>query len=304
MVDVKVKCAAIARSVLKGVRRILGVIGNFHRKAFQNRKAAAGYCILLFFILTAVFGPLIFPYNQATVFEDRYLSASWAHPFGTDEKGRDIFRMLIDGSRSVLSIALLTGIFTIVLGTFLGILSGFVGGITDKIIQTVTNLLLTIPSLPVILMLAALITIKDSLTFALILTVWGWAPLCRALRAQVMSLKERDFIQICRVMRMNRAHIIVKELTPNLFSYIAVNFVLIMRNAITGSMGIMILGLAAFEPTNWGAMLYHARELGLISSNVINYMLKPLAAVVLFQMGAVLFANGLDEILNPRLRLN
>src|SRR5690606_14292156 len=103
---------------------------------------------------------------------------------------------------------------------------------------------------------------------------------------------------------MSQTHIIFKELLPNIYSYVIVNFVMIMKSAITGSVGIMMLGLAAFEPSNWGAMIHRARVQGLINPDALAFLLKPLVAVVLFQVGALLFANGLDELLNPRLKVN
>lgn len=186
----------------------------------------------------------------------------------------------------------------------LGIISGYFGGIVDKIIQMITNLFLTIPGFPIMLLLAQLLTIEDPFSFALVLSVWNWAGLCRAIRAQILSLKERDFIVICRVMNMSNTHIMLKELMPNISSYIFINFIATMKSAITGSMGIMMLGLAAFEPSNWGAMLHRARMQGLMDPKVVRFMLVPLVAIVLFQIGALLFANGMDEVLNPRLRVD
>lgn len=273
------------------------------KRIFENKKAAVGFCILMLFFLMALFGPLIFPYDPQTDWQNRYADPSWQHLLGTDELGRDVFRQLIHGSRDVLIIAFMTGLITVGIGTVLGMISGFVGGITDKIIQMITNLFLTVPSFPIMLLFAQLFTIEDPFTFALVLSAWSWAGLCRAVRAQILSLKERDFIQICKVMKMSKFHIIMKELMPNIASYIFINFIATMKSAITGSMGIMMLGLAAFEPSNWGAMLHRARMQGLMNPKVIRFMMTPLCAIVLFQAGAMLFANGMDETLNPRLRV-
>lgn len=277
---------------------------SFFKKIFQNKKAATGFCILMCFVFIAIFGPLIFPYDPTVDYDNRYAPFSWDHWLGTDNLGRDVFRQLVAGSGSVLTIAFLTGVFTVFLGTFLGILSGYAGGVVDKIIQGITNIVLTIPSFPVMLVLAAIFTIEDPFTFAIVLSAWSWAGLCRAVRAQVMSLRERDFIQICSVMKMSRSHIIIKELMPNIASYILINFIMTMRSAITGSVGIMMLGLAAYDPTNWGSMLSNAQAQGLINPKVIPVLLAPLITIIIFQAGAILFSNGLDEILNPRLRVN
>lgn len=300
----KTKINEFSAALKRGFCSFGRATASFFKKIFQNKKAATGFCILMFFVFIAIFGPLIFPYDPTVDYDNRYAPFSWDHWLGTDNLGRDVFRQLVAGSGSVLTIAFLTGVFTVFLGTFLGILSGYAGGVVDKVIQGVTNIVLTIPSFPVMLVLAAIFTIEDPFTFAIVLSAWSWAGLCRAVRAQVMSLRERDFIQICSVMKMSRSHIIIKELMPNIASYILINFIMTMRSAITGSVGIMMLGLAAYDPTNWGSMLSNAQAQGLVNPKVIPVLLAPLITIIIFQAGAILFSNGLDEILNPRLRVN
>lgn len=102
---------------------------------------------------------------------------------------------------------------------------------------------------------------------------------------------------------MSKAHIIFKELLPNVFSYIAINFVMAMRNAITASVGIMLVGLAAYDPTNWGAIMNAARTNGLANVQNIRVLMYPLVAIIVFQIATLMLANGLDETLNPRLKV-
>jgi len=276
--------------------------GVLSKKLLSNYKTIAGTSIILFFILVAIFGPLIFPYNQEISMGDKYLMNSWAHPFGTDWLGRDVFRQVIAGAGSVLEIAFSTAIFSVVFGTVLGIVAGYLGGWVDKIIMSVANIFLSIPAFPVYLLLAAVIVISSPIQFALVISIFSWAGLCRAIRIQVMSLKERDFLQICLVMRMSKAHIIFKELMPNVFSYIAINFVTALRNAIMASVGIMLVGLAAYDPTNWGAIINAARTKGLTNVNNIYILLYPLVAIVIFEIATLMVSNGLDETFNPRLK--
>lgn len=273
------------------------------RKFFSNGKTIVGFAILVFFVLVAVFGPLLFPYNSDTDMANSYLMSSWEHPFGTDWLGRDVFRQVIAGTGSVLEIAFYSAVFTVVIGTVLGIVSGYLGGWVDKVIMAVTNIFLSIPSFPIYLLLAAIVTINTPVSLSVIISIWSWAGLCRAVRVQIMSLKERDFIQICTVMHMSKAHIIFRELLPNVFSYIAINFVMAMRNAIMASVGIMLVGLAAYDPTNWGAIINAARTKGLMNIKNIYILLYPLICIIVFQISTLLLANGLDETLNPRLKV-
>lgn len=275
----------------------------FKELFFANGKSIAGFAIIVFFILLGIFGPMIFPYDTQVVFQDRLLPMSWEHPFGTDGYGRDVFRQIVAGTKDMLLIAFYTAIVSVFVGVVLGLISGFAGGWVDKVIQLFTNIVLTIPSLPVFLILAALFTINDPFSFALILSIFGWGGLCRAVRAQVISLKERDFIQICNVMNMSKAHIIFKEIMPNIYSYIIINFILSLKNAITSSVGIMLIGVAAFEPTNWGAILYSAKDYGALYLNdAVIWLFAPIVCICTLQLGAILLSNGLDESLNPRLR--
>lgn len=273
------------------------------RKFFSNGKTIVGFAILVFFVLVAIFGPLLFPYNSDTDMANSYLMPSWEHPFGTDWLGRDVFRQVIAGTGSVLEIAFYSAVFTVVIGTVLGIVSGYLGGWVDKVIMAVTNIFLSIPSFPIYLLLAAIVTINKPVSLSVIISIWSWAGLCRAVRVQIMSLKERDFIQICTVMHMSKAHIIFRELLPNVFSYIAINFVMAMRNAIMASVGIMLVGLAAYDPTNWGAIINAARTKGLMNVKNIYILLYPLICIIVFQISTLLLANGLDETLNPRLKV-
>lgn len=273
------------------------------RKFFSNGKTIVGFAILVFFVLVAVLGPLLFPYNSDTDMANSYLMPSWEHPFGTDWLGRDVFRQVIAGTGSVLEIAFYSAVFIVVIGTVLGIVSGYLGGWVDKVIMAVTNIFLSIPSFPIYLLLAAIVTINTPVSLSVIISIWSWAGLCRAVRVQIMSLKERDFIQICTVMHMSKAHIIFRELLPNVFSYIAINFVMAMRNAIMASVGIMLVGLAAYDPTNWGAIINAARTKGLMNIKNIYILLYPLICIIVFQISTLLLANGLDETLNPRLKV-
>ncbi len=281
--------------------RTLKSIGNFFKLACKNKKALAGFIIMAFFLFMVIVLVWVFPYDPTPDPLNIFAAPSAEHWFGTDELGRDLFRRMIAGSPSIISIAFLTGLFTVVFGVVIGMVAGLVGGIVDRFLNFCTNLFLTVPSFPIMLALAQILTITDTTLFALLLSIWGWAGLARAVRAQVISIKERDYIQICKVMNMSKAHIIFKELMPNIASYIIVNFIMIMRNAITSSVGIMMLGVVAYDHTNWGAMLNSAQAY-IQNPNAIMFWLTPVMFIVLFQTGVILLSNGLDEVLNPRLR--
>ena len=284
--------------------RFMRALQTLGRVFFGNSASAVGSSVILFFIMLALFGPLIFPYDTNISVENQFLRPSLTHPFGTDLWGRDVFRQIVAGTSDVLIIALLTAAITVALAMFLGIASGLIGGFLDKTVMFLTNIFLTIPSLPVFLILAALFTVDNALSFALILSVFNWAGMCRSIRSQIISLKERDFIQICKVMKLSKLHIIFKELLPNVASYVLISFIIVMRNAITGSVALMLLGVASFEPTNWGAILISAKNNGaLINPDSFMWLFAPILSIAIFQFGIIILTKGLDETLNPRLRV-
>lgn len=276
----------------------------FSKDLFSNVQLVIGLAIMLLFVLVGIVGPFILPYDPSPVMADKYLPSSWAHPFGTDWLGRDVFREMIAGTRSVLIIAFCAASITVVVGSVLGMLSGFkVDTAVDKVIMMITNMVLSIPSFPVYLMLASIVTIESPVAIALVVAAWNWAGLCMQLRGQVWSLKNRDFIQVCKVMDMGMGHTLFKELMPNIMSYIIVNFVIAMRNAIMVSVGIMLIGLASYEPTNWGAIIAAARAKGLVNPNNVRIVIYPVAALVIFQVAGQMVVNGLDELFNPRIKV-
>lgn len=298
----KTKLKSFGAAVLLVLKKGALFVGNTFKALYRNKKSAAGFTIVLLFIIMAIVGCCL---PEAEMVGGKFEAPSARHILGTDHLGRDLLKELVIGSKDVLAIAFLTGIFTVFIGLVIGLVSGLCGGWVDKILQLITNLFLSVPSFPVLLVLSTLIIIKDNITYALILSVWNWAGLARAVRAQIISLKERDFIQICNVLGMKKSRIIFSELLPNIASYIVVNFITIMRGAITGSVGIMFLGLAELDSTNWGTMLYLIFQQGfLVNARAIWYVLSPIFCIILFQLGIVLLANGVDEILNPRLRKN
>lgn len=279
-------------------------IKGFFNVILGNKKATAGLLILLFFFIMALFGPILVELDNTTRYSERLQGASFKHWLGTDYAGRDTLAILIHGSRDVLSIAFLTGVITVAIAFVIGTVSGVLGGRFDDVLMMITNVVLTVPSFPVMMVLSLIINIKSPFTFAAVLSLWSWAGLARTLRAQILSLKQRDFIEVSKIMAMPLGHIIFKEMLPNMISYISINFIMIMRGAIAASVGLMLLGLVPFSSTNWGMMLNLAMTQtgALYNPRSMMYLLSPIFAITLFQMGCLFFTSGLDQAFDPRLR--
>lgn len=270
----------------------------------RNRRAFVGLLILLFFALMASVGPEVVPLDTTQRFDKRFQWPSLKHPLGTDHVGRDVFQQIVHGSRDVLLTAFFAGIFTTTIAILVGMLAGLQGGMVDALLMLLTNVILTVPNFPVMMIIASVWKVKDPVSLGLLLSVWAWGGLARAIRSQILSLKEREFIEAARALGLSTFHIVFRELLPNVMPYVAISFFSIMRGAITASVGLMFLGLVPFKSTNWGMMLNLAAwQAGAIYvPKALFYFGSPMACIILFQLGAFFFASGLDEVLNPRLR--
>jgi peptide/nickel transport system permease protein len=182
-------------------------------------------------------------------------------------------------------------------------LTGFVGGRTDSILMAITDFVLTIPRLPLLVVLAALLQLNNPIFLGLILGLLGWPPLLRAVRSQALSLKERDFVEAARALDLGTSHIVFREIVPNMMTYIIISFTLAMTGAIYAQVGLVLLGLVPFSGSNWGVMISLAWVRGAIFfKDSLWYILSPVAAIAIFQLAIVTMARSLELVYNPRLR--
>ena len=270
---------------------------------WRNRMSRFGFLILSAFLFMAILGPLFIP-AQKSNYGNRLQPPSAQHWLGTDLAGKDTLFQLILGSRDVLLVATYAGFFTVLVACAIGIVAGLQGGKIDAALMLFTNVILTTPSFPMTMILAMVIRITSPLAFGLVLSLWAWPGLAKAIRSQVLTLKHREFIEASRIMGISRLNIILYDVLPNIVSYVAVNFISIMKNAITASVGLMILGLVPFKGNHWGIMITVAisQTGALLGSSSMIYFIAPVVCLMLFQLGCYFFATGLDEALNPRLR--
>ena len=269
----------------------------------KNKVGFAGFVILLALIFMSFILPLFVPLDTKVKINEIYQPPSLKHPLGTDFQGRDILSQIIHGGRDVIVVAVFAGMIGTSIAVSLGALSGFSGGKVDMIITSLADILLTIPHFPLLAVLAAFIRLSSSVGLALLLGLLSWPGAMRAIRAQVLSLKERDFVEAAKVLNLGTFHIIFKEIIPNMMNYIVMNFIFTMRSAVYSQVGLIILGFVPYSSHNWGIMIYYAWTRGAIFyKNSILYLLAPISMIALFQWSLVSFARALEGIFNPRLR--
>ena len=272
----------------------------------KNRRSLVGMIILLIYILMAIFGPMTAdPIKMRSDIRNKLSGPTIEHPLGTDNTGRDTLTQFIYGSRQVLTVAFIAAALTLFFASIIGMLAGFVGGLLDTILMFICNIIMTVPSMPIMMLLATVIKVDNPFLFGLVLSIWSWAGLARAIRAQILSVKTRDFIEAANILGMTKRHILFSEMMPTITSYLTMNLIFSMRGAISASVGLMFLGLAAFQSSHWGMMLQIAISAtgALFGSSALIYFLTPVFGIAIFGMGCFFFASGLDEAMNPRLRM-
>jgi len=270
----------------------------------QNKTGLVGFIVLLIIIFMSFVGPYIIPLDTKVKLDKIYQPPSWEHILGTDSEGKDVFSQIVHGGKAVLTVAFLAALFSTLIAVTLGITSGFVGGRTDTVIMFITEVVLTIPQFPLLAVLAAFIRLSSPTLLAFILGAVSWPALTRAIRAQALSLRERDFIEAAKILDLGSFHIIFSEILPNMMSYITISFVMAMTGAIYSQVGLILLGLVPLSGHNWGLMIQLAWTRGAIFfKDSLSYILSPILAIVLFQWSSVSFTRSLEGIFNPRLRV-
>jgi peptide/nickel transport system permease protein len=279
-------------------------LGEVWRILTRRPGNVVGMAVLMLFILMATVGPLLYPPILTPNPSAIYLGPSWQHPLGTDYAGRDVLALIVLGSRQVLEVAAMAAIITVFVGVIVGMIAGYLGGAVDMLLMRATDVVLTVPSLPLLILIAAVTVLTNPLAIAVLLSITAWGGLARAIRSQVLSYREREYIEAARSLRLPATHIVFREIMPNLMPYIVMNLMFSVTGAIYAEVGLFYLGVLPFESNNWGVMLNLAEtQSGAIySSRSILYLLSPIAAILLLQLGIILILGALEEVFNPRLR--
>ncbi|SNT17149.1 peptide/nickel transport system permease protein [Micrococcales bacterium KH10] len=269
---------------------------------FRNRKSLVGLCILGFFVLVAIFGDLIAPYGPL---EKDYAALkqppSWQHLLGTTHMGEDILSQIIYGTRGVLVVGFLSGIIATVIAVAMGVLAGVVAGWRSESLSAVTNVFLVLPGLPLMIIVASQYENPSLLLIAAVLAITGWAWGARVLRAQTMSLRNRDFVQAARANGEPLRRIIAVEMLPNLTAIIASSFVGTVTAAVLGLTTLAFIGVIPITNLNWGTILFWAQQNGAFPDYWWWYIPAGLC-IALLGMALALINFGIDEYVNPRLR--
>jgi peptide/nickel transport system permease protein len=266
-----------------------------------NRKATIGAIILLVFILVAIFAPWIAPYEPKEFVARPHQPPSSDYWFGTTGSGNDVFSQTVYGTRISLGTGLIVGVSVTIIGAVIGMSAGYFRGRVDDILSLLTNVFLIIPSLPLLVILAAFLP-AGFWTIVAVLTVTGWAWGARVLRSQTLSLREKDYVASAVVSGENSFRIIFAEILPNMLSIMMAGMFGAVTYAIGAQAGLEFLGLGNPSSISWGTNLYWAQNnAGLLTGAWWTFVpAGTCIALVAFSMSMINFA--IDEVTNPRLR--
>ncbi|MGO1838619.1 MAG: ABC transporter permease [Candidatus Microbacterium stercoravium] len=269
---------------------------------FRNPKSLAGLIILGVFVAIAVFGDVIAPYGPL---EKDYTALrqapSWVHLLGTTHMGEDVFSQIVYGTRGVLVVGFLAGIMGTAIAVIIGVLSGYMRGWRSESLSALTNVFLVVPGLPLIIIVASQFEDPPLILIAGVLAVTGWAWGARVLRAQTMSLRNRDFIQAARANGEPVRRIILVEMLPNLMAIIASSFVGTVTAAILGLTTLAFIGVIPITNLNWGTILFWAQQSGAFP-NLWWWYVPAGLCIAIVGVALSLINFGIDEYVNPRLR--
>ncbi|ODN31052.1 ABC transporter permease [Fervidobacterium thailandense] len=271
--------------------------------ALRNKKLRAGLSIVLFFVLLGLFGPLISKYKDPLDYVGPgYQPPSGEYWLGTTTFGQDVFTQLVYGIRSSFFVGLVGGGLATLIGLIIGFLAGYRGGLLDEILMMLTNILLVVPTLALLIIIAAYLPYRGVLIQSIIIGFTAWPWTARAVRAQTLSLKAREYVNLARITGRSTWKIIIYEIMPNMLSYVFMVFILQFGGAILAAVGLDFIGLGPTKGISLGLMMQNAVLWNAIQLGMWWWAIPP-GLVITLIVGGLYFMNvGLDEVFNPRLR--
>lgn len=277
--------------------------GRFVSALGRYRLLIAGAILVTLVALFGLVGQLFVPIEMSEVGAGRPAKPPSAeHWLGTDQQGRDVLADLIYGTPTSLEIGVIAGVFGVTIGALVGLIAGYAGGFIDEVIKIIVDILLTIPSLMILIIVASMLGAVSVEAMALIIAALAWMWPARAVRAQVLTIRERMYIQVARFNGASNFRIIIGELLPNLLPYLAANLVGAISGAILASVGLSTLGLGPMTRPSLGLTFYWAITYGALIRQMWWWFLPPIVIIVVLFLGLFMMSQGLDQVANPRLQ--
>jgi len=274
----------------------------------RSPKVLIGLGSLIVFLVLAVIGPWIAPYNPSRTFSTTASfpqPPSAAHLLGTTQQQQDVLSQLLAGGRSTVLVAFVAGLVATVLSVVIGVTAGYLAGLGDDLLSMLANFFLVMPALPLLIVIFGFLPQSqgsDDLLIGVIIALTGWAWGARVLRAQTLSLRSRDYVESARIIGERGWRIIGFEILPNLIPILASSFLFTVLYGVGTYTALAFLGLVNPNHLSWGGMLFYAQVAGAEQSGYWWLFIPPGLAVALLGTSLALLNFGIDEFINPRLR--
>src|SRR5580692_9715467 len=271
----------------------------------RSPKVIVGIVILGFFVLLMIFGPYLAPFNPDNTSFAPLLPPSAHHWFGTTSLGQDIFSQTLVGARATMIVAGIAGLVATMLSMIIGVAAGYLGGYTDDGLSLMSNVFLALPGLPLLIVIDSYLPVNsrsNSLVIGLIISLTGWAWGARVLRAQTMSLRNRDFVESSRIIGEKRFRIMFSEIAPNLLPILASSLLFTVLYAVGAYVTLAYLGLTSTAVWNWGTIMFWAQSNNAPLAGQWYWFVPPGICIALVGTGLALLNFSIDEFINPRLR--
>ena len=279
-------------------------------RLLRSPKIVVGMCLSVVFLLVAIVGPLVAPYNPSTSVSTTNgtpMPPSAAHLLGTTQVQQDVLSQLLVGGRSTILVSLIAGVAATVLAVLFGLSAGYFGGWGDDLLSMLANIFLVLPALPLLIVIFGFLgkgASPNDAVIGVIIAITGWAFGARQLRAQTLSMRSRDFVDSARIIGEKSWRIMTFEILPNLIPVVATSFLFTVIYGVGTYTALSFLGVISTSHWSWGTMLYWAQSAQAAQQVHLEWwwFLPPGLAVGLFGTGLALLNFGIDEFVNPRLR--
>jgi peptide/nickel transport system permease protein len=270
--------------------------------AFRNRKLVLGLSVVFFMLLVAIVGPMLTDRDPFEFYDQLGQPPSKDHWLGTTAPGQDVYAQFVYGLRASFIVGAVAGCVAAAIGMAVGFAGGYRGGVVDEILSMLTNVVLVIPTIAVLIVVSAYLSVGSLFSEALLigLTSWPWAA--RAIRAQTFSLASRDFVSLARLSGQSGWKIVVKEIAPNMSSYLVLTFILLFGSSVLIAATLDFLGLGPPEVMSLGQMLNVAVSNSALQLSMWWWFIAPGVGITAIVAGLYIMNVGLDEVFNPRLR--
>ncbi len=279
-------------------------------RLLRSPKIVVGMCLSVVFLLLAIVGPLVAPYNPSTSVSTTNgtpMPPSAAHLLGTTQVQQDVLSQLLVGGRSTILVSLIAGVAATALAVLFGLSAGYFGGWGDDLLSMLANIFLVLPALPLLIVIFGFLgkgASPNDAVIGVIIAITGWAFGARQLRAQTLSMRSRDFVDSARIIGEKSWRIMAFEILPNLIPVVATSFLFTVIYGVGTYTALSFLGVLSTSHWSWGTMLYWAQSAQAAQQVHLEWwwFLPPGLAVGLFGTGLALLNFGIDEFVNPRLR--